>query len=80
MALCDNCMFLTKNHDEFRQMFDDTIVIDGDERQKHYCPMYNDHIPFDIFYENADCPYYIPQGDIQAEGLTPLEYEEGTVY
>jgi len=50
-------MNYSKEHDEFRQRYDD--VIDGDKLEKHYCPMYDDYIPHDIFYKGGDCPYYV---------------------
>lgn len=59
MALCDSCVFYDRSDDEFRQNFDDVIAEDEDEREKHYCPMYNDHIPFAISHENEDCEYYL---------------------
>lgn len=61
MALCDNCKFYDKEHDEFRQQYDDVVKINGDKREKHYCIMYTDYIPFDIFYNNGDCPYHLPK-------------------
>ena len=59
MALCDNCKNYKKEYDEFRQSFDD--VIDGDKQEKHFCTMYDDHIPHNIFYKGSDCPYYLPK-------------------
>lgn len=61
MALCDTCMFYNKQYDEFRQQYDD--VIDGENREKHFCTMYDDNIPLDITYKNADCPHYLKGGD-----------------
>ena len=61
MALCDNCMLYNKQEDEFRQQYDDVVEIDGDKRQKHYCSMYDDNIPYKIFYENGDCLFHIPK-------------------
>lgn len=58
MALCDSCMFYDKKHDEFRQQYDDTVEVNGDKREKHYCPMYDDYIPYNIFYDNGKCEYY----------------------
>ena len=58
MALCDSCQNYDKSYDEFRQNYDDVIIENGDKRQKHYCNMYDDHIPFGIFYENENCVYY----------------------
>ena len=50
---------MTEGYDTFRQRYDD--VIDGEKREKHFCPMYLDHIPFDISYENAKCEFYEPR-------------------
>lgn len=56
MVLCDNCVFYKKEYDSFRQNYDD--IVDGDKRTKHYCPMYDDHIPHGIFYNGDDCPFH----------------------
>lgn len=56
MALCDNCMFFKASYDEFRKNYDD--IIDQNKTENHFCPMYDDHIPYKIFNENGDCPYY----------------------
>lgn len=58
MALCDNCIFYNKDYDEFRQGYNDVIIIDEKPRLKHYCTMYNSNLPQGIWYNNADCPYY----------------------
>lgn len=58
MALCDNCLFYDKAEDEFRQEYDDCLVVGYDEPPKHYCPMYDNNIPMKIFYKNADCQFY----------------------
>lgn len=57
MALCNSCVFMNKKYDEFRQNYDDTIV-EGENIIHHFCPIYNDHIPNEIYYDNADCEYY----------------------
>ena len=59
MALCDTCAFFSESFDEFRQKFDD--VIDGDKQEKHFCTMYDDHIPHNIYHKNGDCPFYLPK-------------------
>ena len=56
MALCDTCLLYSKQYDEFRQRYND--VIDGDKKEKHFCTMYNDNIPHNIFYNNGECQYY----------------------
>ena len=58
MALCDTCRFYSKQHDEFRQKFDDVIIKGDKSYEKHFCPMYSDNIPNDIYYKNGDCIYY----------------------
>ncbi len=57
MALCNSCFFFKRDYDEFRIKYDD-VAKEKKEPDKHYCPMYADHIPFNIFYKNADCEYY----------------------
>lgn len=63
MRLCDTCFFMRKEHDEFRQLYDDIIIEDADPRQKHYCPMYSDHIPHSIYYDGANCEYFMDDTD-----------------
>ena len=57
MALCNSCPFFKREYDDFRKEYDD-VIEEGKTKEKHYCPMYADHIPFDIFYKNADCDFY----------------------
>lgn len=57
MALCNSCFFFKEKYDGFRIEYDD-VINEKKEPAKHYCPMYADHIPFDIFHKNADCEYY----------------------
>ena len=61
MASCKNCKIYRKEYDEFRQEFDDEIVVNDTNPPNHYCAMYDDNIPPDIFYNGADCPYYEPK-------------------
>ena len=56
--LCDTCLNYNEGTDDFRQKFDDQIVIDGDGREQHFCPMYDDHIPHGIYHEGEDCEWY----------------------
>lgn len=57
MALCSSCFFFDEEYDDFRKQYDD-VVKEKKEPEKHYCPMYYDHIPHDIYHKNADCDYY----------------------
>lgn len=61
MALCDSCIYYKKEYDEFRQSYDDVVVIDSTTPKKHFCRMYNSNIPKGIWYDNKNCPYY--EGD-----------------
>lgn len=56
--LCNTCANYDKKYDEFRHKYYDTII-EFDKRQRHGCIMYEDQIPQKIWYENANCPYYI---------------------
>lgn len=61
--LCERCLNYSKQLDEFRQQYDDVIVIDSTEPGKHYCPMYDDNIPAEIFYNNAECEFFVEKGE-----------------
>lgn len=67
MVRCLSCEWYDKKYDEFRQAHYDAID-ESDKRQKHGCIMYEDHIPQKIWYENANCPYYIAGGDNNGTG------------
>ena len=64
MRECGSCVHFDSRYDEFRTMFDDCII-DG-KRKDHFCPLYDDVIPQNIWYDNTKCPYY---RDISSEGL-----------
>lgn len=57
--LCDSCLNYSKSEDEFRQQYVDNIIVSGEEPGQHFCPMYDNHIPHDIYHKGADCPYYL---------------------
>lgn len=59
MALCENCEFYNKDYAELRKNFDDCIIVGEDKREKDFCVMYEDFIPFEITYENKKCPHYM---------------------
>lgn len=67
MALCDSCEFYNGSYDKFHQNYDDVVEENADKRKKHYCPMYDDHIPFTIYYENGDCPYYLQNDSTKSQ-------------
>lgn len=58
MALCSKCTFMNKQYDEFRQDYNDAIVV-GNTTVEHFCPMYDDHIPNGIYYKGEKCEYYM---------------------
>ena len=57
MALCDSCIFFSKDYDEQRQQYDDTIK-EYTQKERHFCPMFLGGIPQNIFYKNGDCKFY----------------------
>lgn len=59
MALCSKCIFMNKRYDEFRQSYNDAVPV-SDKQTQHFCPMYDDAIPNDIYYKDGDCQHYQP--------------------
>lgn len=57
MVLCDSCIFFSKDYDEQRQQYDDTIK-EYTQKERHFCPMFFGGIPQNIFYKNGDCQFY----------------------
>ena len=62
---CDTCMNYRKEFDEFRQQFDDIIVIDNTRPEPHFCPMYDNRIPDGIYYNGDTCEFYIDEKEPQ---------------
>lgn len=58
MALCDTCAYYRAEYNEFRRDYEDSVSDADKGPEKHYCPMYDDHIPDDIYRDGADCPFY----------------------
>jgi hypothetical protein len=58
MALCKDCLFYSEEYDGARQTGVDVVVVDNPDPEQHFCPMYDNHIPFDIFYSNGNCEFY----------------------
>ena len=57
MGRCDTCALMIEEYDALRRDHDD-VRIEGDETDHHYCPMYDDHIPADIYDGSAKCKFY----------------------
>ena len=57
MGLCNKCVFMSEKYDNIRRNHDD-VVVDGKNESHHYCPMYDDHVPNDIYFGSADCKYF----------------------
>lgn len=51
---------MNEKYDAFRQSFND-ILVDGKSVEYHYCDMYDDHIPREIYDGNAKCEFYEEQ-------------------
>lgn len=60
MGLCNKCLHMQKRYDEFRQAYVDTDII-GENKEQHFCPMYDDNIPNDIYYGDSKCEYFESQ-------------------
>lgn len=59
MGLCEKCILMREDYDSLNGLHDDVIDESGDIRQKHYCPAYEDYIPYGIYYDGAECEYFI---------------------
>lgn len=57
--LCDTCLNYKKEYDEFRQQYVDLIVIGKTRPEPHFCPMYDNNIPDEIYHDGAQCEFYI---------------------
>ena len=53
MGLCKSCSLYSEHYDNLSRDFNDI----GDENN-HFCPMYENGMPEQIFAGNGDCDYY----------------------
>ena len=58
MESCKTCRYWRKEYDDFRQDFNDEIIVDDADQSKHFCVMLDDGIPPEVFNGNADCPFW----------------------
>lgn len=63
MALCNSCIFFSKDYDEQRKQYEDTIK-EYPHKERHFCQMFLNGIPKNVFYKNGYCPFY-EKGDDQ---------------
>lgn len=56
---CDKCVNYNARIDEFRQGYVDIIEKGKKEMEQHFCPMYDSHIPNEIYYNGKECPYFL---------------------
>lgn len=57
MPQCDKCKFFDREYDKEMQQYDDVMKM-GDRIVRHHCPMYDDHIPEEIYFEGKDCAFF----------------------
>lgn len=55
---CNKCANYEAEYDAFRQKYVDVLKESTKERQQHFCPMYDGHIPEEIYYDGKKCPYF----------------------
>ena len=58
-AQCSKCLFYDEKYDNFRQEYDDVIVVDNDQPPKHFCLLYESGIPSNIFYDGNACKFFV---------------------
>ena len=61
MAYCDNCIHWNESNNAMKQEWDDVVVEGEPEKERFYCPMYEDAIP-DGVHERGPCPYFFEDG------------------
>ena len=59
MESCDNCLFYKKEYEDFRKMFDDTMIVGDSDDGRRFCNMFDDSIPTEICSDGMKCPYFI---------------------
>lgn len=63
MGYCKNCRIWNEKYDEFRNDFNDCIIVDDSSPAPHFCIMYDDNIPPEIYYDGGKCPYFNKKSD-----------------
>lgn len=51
---------MNERYDEFRQSYNDAVPT-VDKQVQHFCPMYDDNIPNEIYYGNGSCEFHQPK-------------------
>ena len=57
---CKGCFFYDEEQDEFRQKYNDVIVIGEDLDEQHFCGAF-EPIPAGVFEGERSCPKYLPK-------------------
>lgn len=55
MENCKKCIFYNKAYDDLRRRADDKILIGAEQKDRHFCIVYEDGIPEDIASDLLDC-------------------------
>ena len=63
MIKCKNCMHYDKEYDEFRQQYDDIIIIGQENRKVHHCILYDNEIPSETWKNKEECPDFFDKKD-----------------
>lgn len=66
MKQCELCEFYDKEYDELLQSGDDVIIVGQEDKENHYCPMYDMAVVADdIINDKAKCKYFVLRLDSQ---------------
>ena len=58
MEYCKKCIFYDKDYDELLQSGDDILLAGEEQKEKHYCRLYDKHIDDDIVSGKKECEYH----------------------
>lgn len=55
MKQCQKCIFYDKEYDELFQSGDDIVIIGEEDKEKHYCRLFDGAIDHDIITDRKEC-------------------------
>lgn len=56
MKQCEQCIFYDAEYDELLQSGDDMLIIGQEEKENHYCRLFDEAIDEDIIIGKKTCP------------------------
>ena len=68
MKQCEQCAYYFKSWDDLCARVDDCVVIGEEEKEKHYCTMYDmQAIDDDIVSDKVQCENFLPISSVEED-------------